>query len=173
LEVKLEGLHVREERLTGACTESVVGTVAPLREAETVPLWFELTAPARAANVAVADPEGTVTEAGTVIGDVDVRATATPPVPAAPLRPTVHVLEPPEPIVAGEHARVLTATPVEATVIDPPVAVNAMLFEPGSAPNTLVRPNVATPTADVMVTETVATTPLATVASFIPHAMQL
>jgi hypothetical protein len=107
-------------------------------------------------NVALLEPEGTVTEAGTVIDELfDERATLAPVVP---LRVTVHVLELSELTIAGEHARLLTVKG-ELTPTEPPVAVTETASPPLDAPKALVTPIVDVLAAADMVTETFATTP--------------
>jgi hypothetical protein len=93
---------------------------------------------------------------------LELRAAVTPPVPAVPLRLTVHVLELPGPSVFGVQLRPLIvncATPL--TAIEPPVGVTETPSPARDAPNALVSPSVEAPVAAAdMVTETVATMPL-------------
>lgn len=139
-------------------------------EAVTVALPFEVKVPAAAVNVALADPAATLTEAGTVI-DVLLDDNATV-APVVPLRPTVQILDPPEPTVAGEHAKLLIVNEPAATT-EPPAPVTEMLLALGPAPMALVMPIADVPAAGDVVTRTVATTPLAMLASVMPAAMQL
>ena len=71
----------------------------------TVTVWFVVKLPAVALNVAVAAPEPTVTDAGTVNAVlVSVTVTAAPPLGAALFSVTVQVLDAFGPILLGLHA---------------------------------------------------------------------
>ena len=135
LEARLEGLQVSDDRLTGACSESVLVADVPLSEAVTVALPFDVNEPAVAVKVALLDPEATVTEAGTVSAELlEDSATLAPVVP---LRLTVHVLEPPDPTGFGVHVKLLTVNdPTDpATMIDPPDSLVETASPAGDAPN--------------------------------------
>ena len=84
LVARLEAVHVREDRLTGASSEMVTGDELPLREAVIVALAFAVIVPAVAVKLAVVAVAGTVTEAGTVsFALLEDKLTAVPPVGAA------------------------------------------------------------------------------------------
>lgn len=128
--------------------------------------------PALAVNIALLDPEATVTDVGTVMmGLLELRPTLTPPEPAVPLRLTAQTLELPGPSELGTQPRPLTIG-AATTVIDPPVAVTVTPSPAGDAPSALVTPIVAPSALTDTVTETVATTPLAMILLFIPVATQ-
>ena len=84
LVARLEAVHVREDRFTGASREIVTGDELPLSEAVIVALALALIVPAVTVKLAVVAVAGTVTEAGTVKSPLlEDRLTAVPPVGAA------------------------------------------------------------------------------------------
>lgn len=127
-------------------------------------------------KVAVLDPDGAVTDPGTVRApELDVSATTAPPAAAEALRFTVQVVDPPEPIEAGAHDRDVTLNGAGpwATVMLPPVAETANGAPAGDAASALPTPTVTFVALGVSVTVTTAATPFAILLVFIPDAMQM
>ncbi len=123
-----------------------------------------------ATKLALADPDGIVTEPGTVrFAELDVRLTVAP---LEALTVTVHVLDAPGDKVAGTHPTLLTVVPAVARLTVPPVLVMVMPLPVGEAPRPLTRPIVA-PLAPDSVTATVAIIPSPMAVAFIPEAMQI
>ncbi len=90
MEDRLEALHFREERLTGANREMLTGKDAPFREAVRVALLLEVTVPAVAVKEAEVKVAGTVNVAGTAKAALlEESETMAPPVGAAPDSVTV------------------------------------------------------------------------------------
>src|SRR4029077_18044043 len=83
-EARLEAVHVRDDRLTGASNKIVAGDEMPFRDAVTVALALDVTVPAVAIKEAEVEVAGTMTEAGTVkVGLLEASETAVPPAGAA------------------------------------------------------------------------------------------
>ena len=126
------------------------------------------TVPAAAVNVVLVLPEGTVTDAGTTkLVVLELSVTATPLLPAAELRFTVHVAEVPALIEVGLHESKLTVTG-GPTVTVPPVPVAVMEAPAGEAPKALLSPIEAFPAPAVSAAVTTAITPLPIVLELIP-----
>jgi hypothetical protein len=124
-------------------------------------------ADAVARNVPLTEPEGIVTEAGTVrLAELELRPMAPPP---DPLRVTVHVLEVPGVKVPGLHAMELSAT---ATPTVPPVPVIAIASPAGETPR-LLPMVIGTVLLPDGVTDRVATTPSEMAVEFNPQAIQV
>lgn len=136
----------------------------------TVAAWLELTPVAVAVNVFEVEPEGTVTEEGTLrLVLLLLRVTAVPPAGAAALRVTVHVDVPGVAKEAGLHVTELRLVLVPGvTVIVLPVPVMATFDPVGSVPMVLVRPAVVVPAVGANVRFTVATTPFPMAVPFVP-----
>ncbi|MCX6634225.1 MAG: hypothetical protein NT090_03940, partial [Acidobacteria bacterium] len=110
----------------GGWTVTVVVTLS-LPVAVIVTGWLAVTGPAVALKVALVEPAGTVTEAGTVRATLlALKVTANPLAGAALVRLTVQVLNAPEFTVEGEQAsadKTAGATRVRLAVFDPPFRV--------------------------------------------------
>ena len=118
-----------------------------------------------AINVPLTEPEGIVSEAGTVrLVELEVRPMVPPP---EPLRVTVQVLEALGAKDAGVHAMELTELTTAPTLTVPPVPDTGIESPVGEAP-ILVRVTGRLPLPDG-VTDTVATTPFEIALEFIPH----
>jgi hypothetical protein len=91
LEVRLDALHFREDKVTGAVREISNGNDETPTEAVIVAVPFEVKVPALALKVAEVEAARTVTEEGTVSNELlEDKATTTPPAGAAPDSVTVH-----------------------------------------------------------------------------------
>lgn len=100
------GLQVKPEIVAGATRLSEKFNVLPLRLAVTSAVELEVRADADAVKLAVVEPDGTVTVAGTAKEALLLaRVTAAPPLGAAALSVTVHVLLALDPSVEGLHTR--------------------------------------------------------------------
>jgi hypothetical protein len=129
LEARLAAAHCRAESVAGASRERVADVEEPFSVAVRVAVWSAVKADAAARNVPLTEPEGIVTEAGTVrLAELELRPMAPPPDPG---RVTVHVLELPGTKVPGLHAMELIAV---ATPTVPPVPVTAMASPVGETP---------------------------------------
>ena len=133
---------------------------------------MEVNAPPVTVNEALLEPEATTTDAGTLTGPIEESPTVAPPTPAAPLRFTVQVLDPPGPIEVGVQARLLMVNGA-TTETEPPVAVTGTADDAADAPNALVIPKVEVPRTVAIETETLATVPSGIAAPFNPQMMQL
>src|SRR5579872_3320103 len=123
-----------------------------------------------AGKVALLDPAGTLTEAGTVrFAELDDRLTVAP---ADVLTVTVHVLDPPGDKLAGVQLTALTAGADRGTLTVPPALVIVIPLPAADAPRGLMTLIVAA-VLPASVTVTVATTPSPIVVAFIPHAMHM
>jgi hypothetical protein len=106
-----------------------------------VTVWFVVTEPAVAVKVAVVEPAGTVTEAGTVRAALlSLRLTAVPPVEAARDRVTVHEEVAPDETDVGEHCRLeivrlAGGVTVSENVLEEPLRVAVEVTEPAVAVN--------------------------------------
>jgi hypothetical protein len=146
---------------------------APFSEAVICTFVSVLTAAAVAVNTALATPEATVTEAGTVTLPLLLdRLTESPPLGAAAVRLTVHVLVPAPVSDAGLQLipAGTTITVGVTTAIAPPVAVAGIESPTREATTTLVIP-IGTDAAEGAgdnVAVTLATTPLPIVFEFTP-----
>jgi hypothetical protein len=148
----LPGMHDMELS-DGRATNATEADCDPLPYvAVTCAVWSVVTVPAVPVKVALADPPGTVTVAGTVRTALPLASvTAAPPVPAALDSTTVHVAVPPllmllgmhdiELMLAGETSRsdvdwellpyvAVTCTAWSVTM-DPAVPVNVAAVAPG------------------------------------------
>ena len=109
--VRLDGEHVRLLTVTGAFKVMAEVELEPLAVAVTVAVESLAMVPAVAEKVPVAEPAATVIEAGVVRDALfEARFTGRPPVGAAALTVTVHVLAPPELSEAGMQARLVSVT---------------------------------------------------------------
>jgi hypothetical protein len=130
---RLLGLHARAETITGANRPILTVCELLARLAVTVALWLlAIEAAAVALKVAVVAPAGTVTDGGTVSsGLLLVSVTLDPPVGAAWVSVTEHVLVPPVLNVAGEQVIGWS----DGTLIVPPAADVTLRPSPfGSTP---------------------------------------
>lgn len=101
----------------GGVTDSVANAEVPRYVPVTVLDIEPATARVDAVNVALADPAGTVTLAGTITGSLADKDTAAPPAGAAALKPTVPATEvPPTTLVGLSEIEVSTAPTSEVTV---------------------------------------------------------
>lgn len=125
--------------------------------------------------MALLDPAGTVTDAGTLKrAELELSATAAPPGPAAALNLTVHSNDAPGPAADGLHDREVTVgEAVVETVITPPVAVTGRDVPSGNTAMGLLTATAAVAAPGVRVTVATATIPLAIVVEFMPYAMQV
>jgi hypothetical protein len=172
--LRLAAAHCREETagktVVGATRLMIEVLETPFKVAVMVGFSLAVNALAAAANVALADPTGTVTVAGTVrLAELDFRLTVAP---VMALTVTVHELEALGAKVVGAHARLLSVMAGAVTPIVPPVAVTAIGSPAAVEPIAFVRLTVA-PLLPDRVTLTVATLPLAIVVAFIPYATQM
>jgi hypothetical protein len=133
---------------------------------------LEVNEPPVTVNEALLDPGAAITDAGTLTGPVEESPTVAPPAPAAPLRFTVQVLDPPGTIEVGVHAMLVIINGA-TTETEPPVALTATAAAVTDAPIALVIPNVEVPGAVVGETETFATVPSGIAVPFDPQMMQL
>jgi hypothetical protein len=166
-EARLAEAHCREETVTGATSEIVAGTEAPLNVAVTVAVWSAVKVFAVAGKVPLLVPAGIVREAGTVrLVELEFRPMLPPPVP---LRFTVQVLVALGANVPGLHTRELSTV---AALTVPPVPATLMESPASEAPRLLL---ILTGTSALpdRVTDRVATIPLATELVFIPDAIQV
>jgi hypothetical protein len=139
----------------------------PAKVAVTVAVCSVLKALVVARNDPLPEPEGIVSEAGTVrLGELELRLTVPPP---DPLRTTVHVLEALGAKVPGLHAMELIPAPA-ATLTMPPVPVTAIASPVNEAP-TLLPMAIGTALLPDGVTDRVAMTPLEITSEFNPHAI--
>jgi len=135
-----------------------------------VTVWLLNDDEAFAVNVAAANPELTLTDAGTDRSvEPEVRTIVSPAL--APLSATVHVDDADGPIDAGLHAIAETVTggPVTLTVLPFPLTAVALPSAAAPIAPTTLTAQGALP--GVNVTKTVATTPLAIGVTFIPDAI--
>ena len=101
---RLVGLHVNEDTTTGATKLTVAFAELPLYVAVIVALWLLPIVVVVALNVAVVAPAATVTDAGTLKAVLLLLSvTIAPPVGAACVNVTVHVLEAFCPKLVGLH----------------------------------------------------------------------
>ncbi len=104
LEVRLEGMHCSEERLTGITRERTRGNEVAPRAALMVAIWLVVMAPAVAVKAADEEEAGTVTEPGTVsVALLDDKATAVPPAGAALESVTLHESPAPDARLEAPH----------------------------------------------------------------------
>jgi small basic protein len=103
-DVRLEGLQVSDDRLTGACSESVLVADVPLSVAVMVALPLVVIVPAAAVKFAVVELAATMTEVGTVRAALlDESETVVLPLSAAFDNVTVQALFAPEVTIVGEQ----------------------------------------------------------------------
>ena len=165
------GLH--DTALTTVVADSVIDAVfvEPFSLAVTTAVWPLLMVPAVALKVVAVEPEGTVTEPGTVSSELLLESeTESPPAPAARFSVTVQSELADDVSEVGLHERVLMVAGV--AVIVPPVAVSPMKRPLVSTPIALVTPTGTLVADDDTVTATTATTPFAIVVEFWPVRIQ-
>ena len=124
-EFTVVGEHANLVTVAGVTVRDAVVEV-PLADAVSTEVWLDVTLAAVAMKLPLAVPAATVMEAGTVTAAVleEDSVTAEPPVGAAWDSVAVQVDVAPEPIVVGEHCRLLTeivtGTTVRDAVLEPP-----------------------------------------------------
>ena len=129
--------------------------------------------PAVAVKVALEEFSGIVTLAGTGReGRLELNPTTTGPLVAAALRPTVHVVAPPEDREVGAHTRELKVAGA-ATAMLPPVAETAMGYPATDAPKAPLTPMDIEPAFGASVTVTTATLPSGIVFVLSPFVRQM
>jgi hypothetical protein len=132
-ELTLLGLQARAVTSMGATKVKVAVWVAPFSVAVMVADWVVVNVPAVAVNVAEFALAATTTDAGTVKEALlSERATAAPPVGAAWLRVTVHVLAAPGLTLAGLHARAETsvgATRLSVALSEAPLRIAVIVAD--------------------------------------------
>jgi hypothetical protein len=167
---RVDGVHWNNEMSGGAASVMEALTEAPLREAVTVTVWSAMMGPVLAANVALAEPAGTVTEVGTTrrLATAPEIDTTAPPAPTASVRVTMQEVVALEASVSGAHWSEETSG---RTVIEPELAVILTTLPSAAAPRLpfstkgiFVNPET--------VPVTVATTPSAITFVFVPYAIQ-
>ena len=109
-ELRIDGVHASEVRAGGVGTRvRVCVCELPFSDAVTIAVWFVVIVPAVAVKFAVAAPDNTVTEAGTVsVAWLLESATLAPPDPAACDRVTEQADVPPEVRLVGLQETRLT-----------------------------------------------------------------
>jgi len=127
LELTVVGLHASDDNVTGGASVTVAVFETPLSVAVTVTLPLLVMVPAVTVNVAVVAFAATVTEDGVVNNELlSDSVTVVPPVGAAELSVTVHVLVPLELTVVGLHAsddNVTGGASVTVAVFETPLSV--------------------------------------------------
>jgi hypothetical protein len=155
------------ETMRGATSESVAVLDELFKVAVTAAVWSAVKAFAAATKVPLVEPEGIVSEAGTVtFAELELKPMVPPPDPA---RIRVQVLDAPGARVPGVQTMELIGLTAPATLTVPPVAVTAVESPAAAAPTELVIVSGASLLPE-RATETVATTPSEMVLEFIPHA---
>jgi hypothetical protein len=126
-----------------------------------------------ALNVTFEEFNGIVTLAGAIsAGTLELNPTTTGPLVAAVLRPTVHVVAPPEDIEAGAHAREETVK-AGVTKTLPPVAETETGYPSTDAPNVPLTPMAIELAVGASAIVTTATLPSGIVFAFIPVVRQV
>lgn len=167
---RLVGEQNSEETRTGATRDTLAEVEFPLREAVSSAVWSEDSVPAVAVKVAVKEPVGIVTLAGTMSAGKLELSPITTGLVAAALRLTVQVLVPPEDNEPGVHAReVKDAT----TKMLPPVPDTGMGYPATDAPKVSLTPMENEPAPGASVTVTTATFPSRIVFVFSPLVRQM
>jgi hypothetical protein len=126
-----------------------------------------------AVKVVLEEFSGIVTLAGTErAGTLELSPTKTGPLVAAALRPTVHVVAPPEAREVGAHTRELKVAGA-ATAMLPPVAETGTGYPATDAPKAPLMPMDIEPAFGASVTETTATLPSRIVFVLSPFVRQM
>jgi len=172
LELTVVGLHASDDNVTGADRLTVAVCEMPLSVAVTVVLWSLVIVPAVTVNVAVVAFAATVTDVGVVKSELlSESVTTVPPVGAAELNITVHVLVPLELSVVGvQDTETSDGAVVVEPIIVPPVVETDIALPAADAAVLLPTAIEVELTPDAIVTFTDATTPFAMVLAFIPDA---
>ena len=162
--------HCKEETIGRVASVIVAVCEDPFKDAVMVGVSLAVNCLAVATNVALADPEGTVTDAWTGrFAELDARLTVGP---LEALTVTVHVLDAPGDNIDGEHTMLLIVGTETGPDTVPPVVTIVIPSPAVEAPKPFARPIVAELVPE-SVTVTVATIPLAIVVAFIPYAMHV
>jgi uncharacterized membrane protein YjdF len=159
---------------TGATNEMFAVCVLLFSEAVTVAVWFVEIVPAVAVNVAVVEPDATVTVPGTVNAPTLLDSeTVALPAGAAPFSETVQVEVPLEDNdVGAQLRRVRVGGGGILAVIVPPEPLTLRALPEAVLPSALVTPIDVLVTVDAMVAVTTATTPFCITVALSPARIQ-